>query len=46
MRVAAREEREMSDAVRVTMRVIVGIILLIVVSGIWACLWVPPLPFP
>jgi len=25
-------------------RAIVGFILFIVVSGIWACLWVPPLP--
>jgi len=25
-------------------RVIVGIVLLILVTGLWACLWVPPSP--
>jgi len=25
-------------------RVIVGIVLFVLVTGIWACLWVPPSP--
>jgi hypothetical protein len=25
-------------------RVIVGVVLFILVTGIWACLWVPPSP--
>jgi hypothetical protein len=25
-------------------RAIVGIVLLILVAGVWACLWVPPWP--
>jgi hypothetical protein len=25
-------------------RMIVGIVLLILITGVWACLWVPPWP--
>jgi hypothetical protein len=34
------ERERMSQVVQV----IVGVVLFILLTGIWACLWVPPLP--
>ena len=34
-------ERERTGGVA---RAIVGIVLLILITGVWACLWVPPWP--
>ena len=31
-----------SEIMHQTVRVVMGIALLILVSGIWVCLWVPP----
>ena len=36
-----RLEREGTGGVA---RTIVGIVLLILIAGVWACLWVPPWP--
>jgi len=38
-----RETLEREGTGRVA-RAIVGIVLLILVAGVWACLWVPPWP--
>lgn len=38
------EAREMGRRECKVDRIIVGIALFILVTGVWACLWVPPLP--